>query len=72
MTQADSVLSTPPTNTPVDMLVDPIRRKFLIVAAVASAISACTLAAATMATQSVPVAVTMPRVPQPACSAVQS
>jgi len=51
---------------------DPIRRKFLIVAAVASAISACTLAAATMATQSVPVAVIMPRISPPACPAVLS
>lgn len=56
MAQVDSENTT-------SMLAEPILRKFLIVAAIASAISACTLAAATMATQSVPAAVTMPRCP---------
>jgi hypothetical protein len=45
MTQADSVHSTPPTNTPVDTT----RRRVLAVAAVASAVSAGTLAAFTAA-----------------------
>jgi hypothetical protein len=57
MTQADSVLSTPPTNTPVDTT----RRRFLAVAAVASAVSAGTLAAATAMDPSVPAAVTISR-----------
>jgi hypothetical protein len=52
MTQADSVYSTPPTNTPVD----PTRRRFLTVAAVASAVSAGTLAAAAAMDPSVPAA----------------
>ena len=46
MTQANSVLSTPPTNTPV---VDPTRRRFLTVAAFASVAGAGSLAAAAMA-----------------------
>jgi hypothetical protein len=52
MTQADSVYSTPPTNTPVD----PTRRRFLTVAAVASAVSAGTLAAAAAMDPSIPAA----------------
>jgi hypothetical protein len=64
MAQADSKNS-------ISMPVDPTRRRFLAVAAVASVVSAGTLAAATMAMQSVPVAVTMPR-SQPACSEVLS
>jgi hypothetical protein len=51
MAQADSVHSTPPTNTsaidqPMFPPRDPTRRRFLAVAAVASAVSAGTLAAA--------------------------
>jgi hypothetical protein len=42
MTQADSVHSTPPTNTPIDTT----RRSFLAVAAVASVVSVGTLAVA--------------------------
>jgi hypothetical protein len=57
MTQADRVLSTPPTSTSVDTT----RRRFLAVAAVASAVSAGTLAAATAMDPSVSAAVTMPR-----------
>ncbi len=45
MIQADSVLSTPPTNTPVDTA----RRRFLAVAAVGSFVGAGSLAAAAMA-----------------------
>ena len=60
MTQADSVLSTPPTNTPVDTT----RRRFLTVAAVASVAGAASLAAAAMA-PNVPQAVTMPIGPDP-------
>jgi hypothetical protein len=41
--------------------VDPTRRRFLAVAAVASAAGACTLAAAAAMDPSVPAAVTMPR-----------
>jgi hypothetical protein len=60
MTQADSVLSTPPTNTSAidhPMMFpprDPTRRRFLTVAAVASVVSAGTPA-------SVPQAVTVPQ-----------
>src|SRR5450631_2764714 len=66
MTQADSVHSTPPTNTSaIDQHRfpprDPTRRRFLAVAAVASAVSAGTLAAATAMDPSVPAAVTAPR-----------
>jgi hypothetical protein len=57
MTQADSVLSTPPTNTPTDTT----RRRFLTVAGVASVVSASSLAAAAMATSEVPHAVIIPR-----------
>ena len=63
MIQADGVLSTPPTNTPIDTT----RRRFLAVAAVASAVGAGTLAAAARAPNDVPQAVTAPRATQPAC-----
>jgi hypothetical protein len=56
MTQADSVLSTPPTNTPVDTT----RRRFLAAAAVASAVGAGSLAAAARAPD-VPQAATTPK-----------
>jgi hypothetical protein len=58
MAKADRVYITPPTNTPVDTT----RRRFLAVAAVASVVSAGTLAAATAMDPSVPAAVTMPQV----------
>jgi hypothetical protein len=51
--------------------VDPTRRRFLTVAAVASVVSASTLAAATLAPSVVPVAVTVPRVTEPACPALR-
>src|SRR5450631_2036459 len=60
MTQADRVYITPPTNTSAidqPMMfppVDPTRRRFLAVAAVASVVSAGTLAAATRWTQASP------------------
>ena len=50
MAQADRVLSTPPTNTPVDTT----RRRFLITAAVGSIVGAGSLAAAAMASNDVP------------------
>jgi hypothetical protein len=50
MAKPDSVLSTPPTNTPVDTT----RRPFLAVAAFASAAGAGSLAAAAMASSDVP------------------
>ncbi len=65
MTQADRVYNTPPTNTSAidhPMMFpprDPTRRRFLAVAAVASAVGAGTLAAAARAPD-VPQAVTMP------------
>jgi hypothetical protein len=70
MTQADSVLSTPPTNTsaidqPMFPPIDPTRRRFLAVAAVASVVSAGTLAAAAARAPDVPQAVTMPRPSSP-------
>src|SRR5450755_4620432 len=71
MTQADSVLSTPRTNTSAldhPMMFtprDPTRRRFLAVAAVASVVSAGTLAAATAMNPSVPQAVTTPRHSRP-------
>ena len=53
MTQADRVLSTPPTNTPIDRN----RRRFLAVAASASAASAGALAVAAMpAAAGIPIA----------------
>jgi hypothetical protein len=71
MTQADSVLSTPPPNTSAidhPMMFpprDPTRRRFLATAAVASAVGAGTLAAAAMA-PNVPAAVTLPCIAVPA------
>jgi hypothetical protein len=65
MAKADSVLSTPPTNTSAidhPMMFpprDPTRRRFLAVAAVASAVGAGSLAAAAMAASDVPQAVTI-------------
>jgi hypothetical protein len=56
MTQADRVLSTPPTNTPIDTT----RRRFLTVAAVGSMIGAGSLAFAAAAPNDVPQAVTVP------------
>jgi hypothetical protein len=56
MTQADCVLSTPPTNTPIDTT----RRRFLTVAAIGSMIGAGSLAAVAMTPNSVPQAVTVP------------
>jgi len=56
MTRADRVLSTPPTNTPIDTT----RRRFLTVAAGASFVGAGSLAAAAMAAPGIPVAVTSP------------
>ena len=58
MTQADRVLSTPPTNTPIDTT----RRRFLTVVAVGRIIGAGSLAAAAMASNDVPDAVTVPNV----------
>src|ERR1700682_2818299 len=51
MTQTDSVLSTPPTNTPISQSnpVDGSRRRFLAVAAFSSVAGAGSLAAAAMA-----------------------
>jgi hypothetical protein len=57
MIQADSVYITPPTNTPIDKT----RRRFLTVAAIGSMIGAGSLAAAAMAPNDVPQAVTTPR-----------
>jgi hypothetical protein len=56
MIQADRMLSMPPTNTPVDTT----RRRFLTVAAVGSIAGAGSLAAAAMAPNDVPKAVTLP------------
>ena len=61
MTQADRVLSTPPTNTPVDTT----RRRFLAVAAIGSMIGAGSLAFAAAAPNDVPQAVTTPRHSRP-------
>src|SRR6267143_7295897 len=67
MAQADRVLSTPPTNTSaIDRPMmfpprDPTRRRFLATAAVASVVSARTLAATAAMDPSGPVAVTMSR-----------
>src|ERR1700688_3394446 len=70
MPKADSVLSTPPTNTsaidhPMFPPRDPTRRQFLAVAAVASAVSTGTLAAATSTDPSVHAAVTVSRHSKP-------
>jgi hypothetical protein len=70
MAKADSVLSTPPTNTSaIDHPImfpprDPTRRRFLAVAAVASIAGAGSLAAA-LAAPNVPQAVTVPRHSRP-------
>jgi hypothetical protein len=67
MAKAESVYITPPTNTSAidhPMMFpprDPTRRRFLAVAAVASVVSAGTLAAAAAMDPSIPVAVTVPR-----------
>ena len=61
MAKATRVLSTPPTNTPIDTT----RRRFLTVAAVGSMIGAGSLAAAAMASSGVPQAVTVPRHSKP-------
>ncbi|HEX7566421.1 MAG TPA: hypothetical protein VF396_24685 [Bradyrhizobium sp.] len=65
MAKATRVYSTPPTNTsaidhPMFPPRDPTRRRFLAVAAVASVVSAGTLAAAAAMDPSVPAAVTIP------------
>jgi hypothetical protein len=71
MAKADSVYITPRTNaSAIDhpMMLpprDPTRRRFLAVAAVASVVSASTLAAATMAPNDVAHAVTVPIGPDP-------
>jgi len=57
MAKATRVLSTPPTNTPIDTS----RRRFLAVAAFASAARAGSLAFAAAAPNDVPRAVTTPR-----------
>lgn len=56
MTQADRVLSTPPTNTSA-LPADPTRRRFLTVAAVGSMVSAGSLAAAAFTPNDIPQAV---------------
>jgi hypothetical protein len=71
MTQADSVHSTPPTNTSAidhPMMFpprDPTRRRFLAVAAVASVVGAGSLAAAAAMAPDAPQAVTAPRHSRP-------
>jgi hypothetical protein len=71
MAKATCVYITPPTNTSAidhPMMfrpVDPTRRRFLAVAAVASVVSAGTLAAAAAMDPNVPQAVTMPRHSRP-------
>jgi hypothetical protein len=55
MIQADSVYITPPTNTPVDTT----RRRFLAIAAFASAVGAGSLAFAAAAPNDVPQAITV-------------
>ena len=55
MTQADRVHSTPPTNTSATNPVDPTRRGFIVVAAGASIISVCNLAAVAMPISTTPV-----------------
>jgi len=71
MAKADCVLSTPPTNTSAidhSMMFpprDPTRRRFLAVAAVASAVGACTFAAAARAPNDVPQGVSVPIGPDP-------
>jgi hypothetical protein len=71
MAKADRVYITPPTNTSAidhPMMFpprDPTRRRFLAVAAVASVVSAGTLAAAAAMAPDVPQAVTVPIGPDP-------
>jgi hypothetical protein len=78
MIQADSVLSTPPTNTSaIDHPImfpprDPTRRRFLAVAAVASAVGAGTLAAAAAMDPNVPAAVTTPIGPDPIYDVIEA
>jgi hypothetical protein len=64
MAKADSVHSTPPTNTPVDTT----RRRFLTVAAIGSIVGAGSLAVAAATPSDVPQAITVPRhsTPDPA------
>jgi hypothetical protein len=76
MTQADSVLSTPPTNTsaieqPMFPPRDPTRRRFLAISAGASFVGAGSLAAAAMAPNDVPQAVTMPIGPDPIYAVIE-
>jgi hypothetical protein len=77
MIQADSVYITAPTNTSaIDYPMmfpprDPTRRRFLAVAAVASAVGAGTLAAATQAAN-VPQAVTVPIGPDPIYAVIEA
>ncbi len=64
MTQADRVLSTPPTNTSANnppRPVDPTRRRFLAVAAVGSIAGAGSLAVAAATPTDIPQAVTVPQ-----------
>jgi hypothetical protein len=78
MTQADSVYITPPTNTSAidhPMMFpprDPTRRRFLAVAAVASAVGAGSLAAAATAPSDVPPAVTAPIGPDPIYDVIEA
>ena len=69
MAKADSVLSTPPTNTSaIDqpmMPRDPARRRFLTVTAIASVVSAGSLAATMVTAPSVLVAITISRQSRP-------
>jgi hypothetical protein len=76
MTQADSVLSTPPTNTsaidqPMFPPRDPTRRRFLAISAGASFVGTGSLAAAAMAPNDVPQAVTMPIGPDPIYAVIE-
>lgn len=67
MTQANRVLSTPPTNTPVDTT----RRRFLAVAAVGSIAGAGSLAFAAAAPNDVPQAVTVPQGADPIYAVIE-
>ena len=71
MTQADSVLSTPPTNTPISQSkpMDGSRRRFLAVAAFSSVAGAGSLAAAAMASLGASAAAFFVRGPQMNCQA---
>jgi hypothetical protein len=67
MIQADSVHSTPPTNTPIiqrQTAADPTRRRFPTIAAGASAISVASLAVAALPA-SLPQAVVLPKIAPP-------